>query len=123
MKKVYSTDDEDYRYDNVGDLLDALAENGDLVEGSTYYEIDVEEVDLADYFNVDSILENAEEMLIDDIGEYAEGAFRATQSARTELFNFMQFWADKHLTKSYWKCKGKARAHRVCSIDVAKYKT
>ena len=121
MKKAYSLNDEDYLYDSVGDLLDYLESEGNLVEGTTYYESDIKEVNLADYFNVDSILECAEERLADDIGEHAFGVFGATQSARTELYNLMRSWTEKYLSKECWKCVGKAREYQVSQTDLEKY--
>ncbi len=121
MDKCYSTNDEDFRYTEAGDALDALASDGALVEGATYYEIDTKAVQLADYLSADRMLEAAEERLYDAIGEAAEDAFAANKEAMDELSSLLSAWAEKHLTGHYWKCVGDARELTVTAADVAEY--
>ena len=121
MEKAYSTNDEDYRYGDAGEALQAMADDDALHEGATYYEIDTEAVQLADYLRADRILEAAEESLYDDIGEVAEDAFAANKEAMDELSSLLSAWAEKHLTGHYWKCVGMARELKVTAADVAEY--
>jgi hypothetical protein len=121
MEKAYSTNDEDYRYGDAGEALQAMADDDALHEGATYYEIDTEAVQLADYLRADRILEAAEESLYDDIGEAAEDAFAANAEAMAELSSMLSAWAEKHLSGHYWKCVGKARELKVTAADVAEY--
>ena len=121
MEKAYSTNDEDYRYGDAGEALQAMADDDALHEGATYYEIDTEAVQLADYLRADRILEAAEESLYDDIGEAAEDAFAANAEAMAELSSMLSAWAEKHLSGHYWKRVGKARELKVTAADVAEY--
>ena len=121
MKKAYSTNDEDYRYDDADEALQAMADDDALREGATYYEIDTEAVQLADYLRADRILEAAEESLYDDIGEAAEDAFSANAEAMAELSSMLSAWAEKHLSGHYWKCVGKPRELKVTAADVSEY--
>ena len=121
MEKAYSTNDEDYRYADVSEVLQAMADDGSLVEGATYYEIDTMAVQLSDYLSAERILEAAEESLYDEIGEAAEDAFSANNEAMTELSSLLSAWANKHLSGRYWKCAGKPRELKVTAADVAEY--
>ena len=121
MEKAYSTNDEDYRYTDVDEVLQAMADDDALSEGATYYEVDTEVVQLADYLRADRILEAAEEQLYDDIGEASEDAFYASNEAMAELSLLLSAWADKHLSGRYWKCVGKSRELKVTAADVAEY--
>ena len=121
MEKAYSTNDEDYRYGDAGEALQAMADDDALHEGATYYEIDTKAVQLADYLSADRMLEAAEERLYDAIGEAAKDAFAATSEAMDELSALLSAWAEKHLTGHYWKCVGQARELKCTATDVAKY--
>lgn len=121
MKKAYSTNDEEYIYTDAGEALQAMADDDALHEGATYYEIDTEAVQLADYLSADRMLEAAEERLYDDIGDVSEGAFAANKEAMDELSSLLSAWAEKHLTGHYWKCVGKVRELKVTAADVAEY--
>ena len=121
MGKAYSTNDEEYCYTDVSEVLQALADDDALIEGATYYEVDTETVRLADYLRADRMLEAAEELLYDDIGEASENAFYASNEAMAELASLLSAWADKHLSGHYWKCVGKSRELKVTAADVAEY--
>ena len=121
MEKAYSTNGEKYRYTDADEALQAMADDDALHEGATYYEIDTEAVQLADYLRADRMLEAAEERLYDDIGEAAEDAFAANKEAMDELSSLLSAWANKHLSGHYWKCVGKARELKVTAADVAEY--
>lgn len=121
MEKAYSTNGEEYSYTDAGEALQAMADDDALHEGATYYEIDTEAVQLADYLHADRMLEAAEDRLYDDIGEAAEDAFSASNEAMAELSALLSAWANKHLSGHYWKCVGKARELKVTAADVAKH--
>lgn len=121
MDKAYSTNDAEFNYDSAADALQALADDGELVEGRNYYEIDTAPVSLAEYLEADRILENAGEWIYDDVGEAAEDAFHASKEAEAEWNAFTAAWAEKHLTGRYWKCVGASRVLTVTAEDVAEY--
>ena len=121
MEKAYSTNGEEYSHTDAGEALQAMADDDALHKGATYYEIDTEVVQLADYLRADRMLEAAEERLYDDIGEAGEDAFAANKEAMDELSSLLSVWAEKHLTGHYWKCVGKPRELKVTAADVAEY--
>lgn len=121
MDKAYSINDEEYNYETPGDALDALHDEGRLVEGAIYYEIDTQPVDLADYLEADRILDNAGEWIYDDVGEAGKDAFAVGPEAVAEWDAFTAAWAAKHLPTRCWKCVGKSTELKVTDEDVARY--
>lgn len=121
MDKCYSTDFEEFNYTEAGDALDALANDGLLVEGAIYFECDCEQVALTRYLRADRILEYAADQIYDDVGEASEDAFSASKEAEQELDALLSTWAAKHLTGQYWMCVGKAREIKVTASDVAEH--
>lgn len=121
MDKAYSTNDEEFNYHDASDALQALADDGELVEGRIYYEIDTQPVSLADYLTADRVLEFASDQVHDDVGEAAEGAFYAGKEAEAEWNAFVTAWAEKHLATGLWKCIGSSRELKVTAADVVEY--
>ena len=121
METAYSTDDEDFSYTDVSELLQALADDGELVEGRIYYEADTEQASLTDYLKAERVLENAREWIHDQVGEAAEGAYHASEAAEAEWDAFVSEWAAKHLPVRYWRCVGRSREIKVTAADVAEY--
>lgn len=118
---AYSVDGELFRYETPDEALQALYDDGRLVEGDIYYECDTQEVSLADYLASDCILEFAAESIYDDVGEAAEDAFNATQEGHDELNALIAAWCAKHLAgERYWRCTGREREIMVTAEDVAR---
>lgn len=122
MNKAYSTDNENFCYQEPDEVLDALEGDGRLTEGEVYYEIDTEIVDLADCMIVADVLERAEEQLYDWVGEAAEDVFRVGKEATDELDALIKAWVAKHLAgANVWRCVGKSRELRVTAGDIAAF--
>jgi len=120
MDTAYSTDDEDFRYQEPDEAIDALEGDGRLMEGAVYYEIDTEAVDLAAFMDAEMILENAEDQLYGEVGEAAEDAYAASKEAVAELNALLKAWVAKHLAgTNVWRCVGKSREVYVTAEDVA----
>ena len=119
--KMYSTDGESFYFDTDAEALQALADDGQLEVGASYYEVDFETVYPAEYFRADRILDEAQDMLWGDIGESAEDAFSVPDSARLELDELLTAWANKHFTGHWWRAVGKSRELKVTAEQVAEY--
>lgn len=119
--KAYSLNDEDFRYDTIGDVMNALEDSDDLIVGAEYFEVETEPVNLGEYLDADTMLETAEERAYEELGECAEDAFSVTKEAAEELDAALKSWAAKHLPAGYWKCVGKSRRLTVTAEDVAEY--
>lgn len=121
MEKCYSTNGEDFNYTDVGEVLDAMDNDGNLVEGAVYYEHDSEVVRFTHYLNAARLLEYAEEQLCDEVGEAGEDAFLVGVDATEQLDSLLSAWVAKHLKGQYWRCVGKRREIKVTASDVAEH--
>lgn len=117
----YSTDDESYNHDSLGDLIDSM---DDPQVGSTYFEADgarLKPTDGIDSFTVESILEGMDERIGDELGECYSGDIcrKASPDARAELLASIQAWAEKHIELSnYWKLASKSRKRMLTADDL-----
>lgn len=124
MDKAYSTNDEEYNYTSAAEALQALADDDQLEVGRFYYEMDCKPATTSRYLSADRILENAQEQILDDIGDAADDAFLASKEAEAELDGLLDAWATKHLrVRDYWECVGKSRVLKVTAEDIAEYAT
>ena len=123
MDKAYSTNGEEYRHTSVDEVMQELADDDRLFLGAVYYEMDCEDVGMERYLRAGLILEQAGELIWDEVGDAADDAFVVSREAESELDALLKAWADKHITARYWRCIGKRRELRVTAADVAEYAT
>lgn len=119
MGKCYSTNDEDFCYDDLGDVLDALDCDGRLEVGTVYYEADSQPLTIAKLLRADTLLEQADECGYDLIGESWDNPFSVSKAAEVELQELLNAWAAKHVDVShYYEIVGKSRALQVTEADL-----
>ena len=123
MGKCYSANDEDFIYQDVGELFDALDSDGRLVVGQVYYEADFRNLlpsDLINKHRIGSILEQFDDDLYEKIGEISDNDFyNVTDDAKEELRQLLNTWIEKHVNVSkYWKIVGKSRECVVTAEDL-----
>ena len=123
MGKCYSANDEDFIYQDVGELFDALDSDGGLVVGRVYYEADFRNLlpsDLINKHRIGSILEQFDDDLYEEIGEISDNDFyNVTDDAKEELRQLLNTWIEKHVNVSkYWKIVGKSRERVVTAEDL-----
>ena len=122
MSIAYSLNDEEFRFDNIDEVMECLEDDDKLIVGSVYYAIDTKPVDLAEYLDAADILEQAEERAYDDLGEVAEDAMSVSNDSLDELDAALKAWAAKYLTdRRFWRCVGESRALIVTADDVSNY--
>lgn len=121
MEKAYSTNDEEFNYASAGEALQALADDGELVEGRSYYEIETEPVDMATRLRSRHVLEAAEEWLYEEIGDAAMDTYSVTKEAADEWDAFVEAWAAKHISARCWRCVGHSKRLEVTADDVAEH--
>ncbi|MCR6700894.1 MAG: hypothetical protein NVV68_06980 [Dokdonella sp.] len=123
MTKFYSTNDEDFIYHDVGDVLDALAADGELEAGRIYFEGDFTRIAHSYVLNAAEILERADEILFEEVGETADEQFTsATQASKDELQALLVAWAEKWIGPvNGFMVVGKTRERRVTEEDVKEY--
>ena len=85
MKTYYSTDDENYSHETVGDALDALDSDGRLVVGTIYWAADFLPMEPQQALDAAQVLELADERGYDMIGEAWDNPFSVSRDAQVEL--------------------------------------
>ena len=96
----------EYLFDDWCDLLDEL-EQEELGVGTVYLEGDKVETQVSDYVHmrvIESMLEQFDEWVYEDVGEVADcGFYNVSKEAKEELQEVIQQWAEKHVKLPYWK--------------------
>lgn len=121
--KCYSLDDEEFNCQSVGELIDGCNDR-DLVVGDSYWEADCTSVSARDavpHSAADSLIEDMENRLYDDIGEGVSDAFSGvTPEAKLELDAFLLAWVEKHADlHRFWKIVGKSRELKFTAEDLS----
>ena len=104
-EKCWSLNGEDFFYDWY-DLIDEL-EQEELRVGTEYFEGYKVAVRISDYVNIhgiDSMLEQFDAWVYEDVGEIADCDFyNVSKEAKEELQEVIQQWAEKHVKLPYLK--------------------
>lgn len=120
---VWSTNEEEFRGKDFGDVLDELERDGDLEVGRAIYYGTRVNKDAA-YFmpDTDHILDQAEESAYDFAGEWADDFGRdVPKEARQELEKFLAEWANKHLRVNFYQLED-VKPYTLTAEDVASAK-
>jgi hypothetical protein len=96
--KCWSEDGEVFDCDSLCELLSKF----DLYPGETVYVGDAVTPDPAKWLVMDDILEQMGERARDDCGESADDYPAVDDAAKQELSDFLQAWARKHCTPSFF---------------------
>ena len=103
--KCWSLNGEDF-FDDWFVLIDEL-EQEELGVGTEYFEGDKVAVRSSDYVSIhgiDSMLEQFDAWVYEDVGEIADCDFyNVSKEAKEELQELIQQWAEKHVKLPYWK--------------------
>ena len=100
----YSTNEENFQYESMGDLLDYLDGETEDKIGATYWKGEKVELSHADCIDVDSFLEMCDERAYEEIGEVYDNCFTdVDDAAKEELADIIKTWAKKHVVMRYWK--------------------
>lgn len=119
MKTYYSTDDENYSHETVGDALDALDSDGRLAAGTSYWAADFLPMEPQQALDAAQVLELADERGYDMIGEAWDNPFTVSRDAQVELQTLLDTWAKKHVDVSiYYTMVGKPRHLVVTEADL-----
>jgi hypothetical protein len=121
-KTFYSTNDEIFDKENVGEIIDDLYSDNEVILGINYYSHEFKLVDLKQYLNVDGILEHADEWLYDNVGS-DDGGFDVftdvTKEAKQELSLLLNSWVEKHLSnRNIYEAVGKSTTHIITQDDL-----
>ena len=119
MKTYYSTDDQNYSHETVGDALDALDSDGRLAAGTIYWAADFLPMEPQQALNAAQVLEEADERGYDLIGEAWDNPFSVSRDAQVELQTLLDAWAKKHVDVSIYSTRvGRPRQLKVTDADL-----
>lgn len=101
----YSTDEEFYRHDSMGELLDYIdGETDEDKIGATYWRGEKVELTHAECIDIDSFLETCDERAYEEIGEIYDNCFTdVTDDEKKELRGLIEEWAKRCVNMRYWK--------------------
>ena len=100
----YSTDEEIFSYESMGDLIDEITFNTEDPIGATYWRGEKVELTHAECIDIDSLLENCDERASEEIGEIYDNCFtEVTIEEKQELHDLIADWAKKRVNIRYWK--------------------
>ena len=119
---LYSTDNENFSYDDFDSLLDAMADNDALHAGAVYFEADARTMTPDDIIgDCESLLERWDELLYEEVGEEADNPFIVLPAAaKQELADLIRGWMEKHVDLSNWAVfVGKSRECVLTAADIA----
>jgi hypothetical protein len=100
----YSTDEELFNHESMGELLDYLdGETTDKI-GATYWRGEKVELTHKDCIDVENFLEHCDEQAYEEIGEVYDNCFTdVDDDAKNELGDLLLEWAKKRVNIRYWK--------------------
>ena len=116
----YSTNEEFFNYDSVGDAIDELRGKLDESEliGASYWRGEKKELTHAECIDVGSFLEQCDERAYEEIGEIYDNCFTDVgDDAKNELSDLILAWAKKHVNIRYWKV-GNVQECKVTAEDL-----
>ena len=107
-EKCWSVNGEEF-FDDWCRLIEELQdyEYDEIPIGTEYFEADKVDVKVGDYVNMHgivSMLEQFDDWVYEEVGEYADCDFyNVPHDAKMELQGLIQTWAEKHVKLPYWK--------------------
>lgn len=117
----YGNDDENFPYEGIGELIDAIQSDRDIEVGDTFYVHEFRRVEADDLFDVDTILDRAECRLDDIVGEnYDDQLCRSvTKTAQENLHKFLEEWFKANVPyEKYWIPIGKSTEMKFTAEDL-----
>lgn len=100
--KCYSRNGEEFNHTELSDLLEEMAGDGDLNEGAEYWEAEARHMEAADFFDAETVIENAAERAYEEGGDYAEDFGDVSKEAVAELDALLTAWANKHCSVNFY---------------------
>lgn len=116
---VYSTDEEDFSIESVGDLIDHLGSDGVDLVGQIYWSGERVKKPASTYFAgcAMSLLDGARDLAYQESEHAEDFCDYVTPEARAELDAMIKAWADKHVEVDFWTVTN-VKEHRLTAEDL-----
>lgn len=99
--EAWSTNNEDFRYSSLEDLIDS--NSGELAVGQTIYVGEGRRPKLSEFCDANDVIEQMQNRGYDIGDEYADGFMDdISPDAKTELDGFLKSWMEKHVTINFY---------------------
>lgn len=98
----YSANEEEFRYDSLGDLIDEMSGDPEGIVGRTYYRGIATKHAASYYFNVERLLEDMAESAYDVAGEFSEDFTDLSDEKQEELRKLVSAWVDANMPVTFW---------------------
>ena len=116
----YSTDEELFNFESVGDVIDELRckLDGSELIGASYWRGEKKELTHAECIDNGSLLEQCDERAYEEIGKIYNYYFTNTNNdTKNKLNDLILAWTKKHVNIRYWKV-GKVQECKVTAEDL-----
>lgn len=100
--KCWSADEENFNYEDLGELLDSCDE---LVPGDTVYEGDAIPPNPARLCTAIDVLDVIDNRAYEIGGEHADGCASVSAEAEAELNVLLAAWIQKHCHLNFWQVR------------------
>lgn len=100
IRECWSTDEETYNYDSLGELLDC---NSELEAGTVVFVGHAVDHDPTSWFDADQVIDAIADAAYGEAREHAEGYPDVTDEAKAELQTFLDAWITKHCTPAFYR--------------------
>lgn len=117
---AWSTNQEDFNHQSLGEALESLDNDGDLTEGRIIWFGECVRPDPTKYICAADILETIGNAAYDDGGEHAEDYPTVSNQAEAKLDAFLSAWLTKHCQPNFWMVEN-VKEYIVTAADVAEY--
>jgi hypothetical protein len=115
IRECWSTDEETFNYDTLGELLDC---NDELTAGSVVYMGHAADHDPTAWFSADHVIGALGEAAYDEAGEHAQDYPDVSEEAKAELQTLLDAWVTKYCTPTFYRVEN-VREYVLTEEDVA----
>lgn len=115
MKTYYSTNNIVFYYDNIADLFSYLDDTKRLHTGTPYWEACCTPIHISQFLNAENVLEMANDLGYDEIGEIWDNHFDVSRQAKQELQSILEEWASRYVDVSQFLILASEPRRRVVS--------
>ncbi len=99
---TYSADGEDFRFQGLGELIDHLEGDEELVPGRVVYVGDAVQSPASSFFDIDRLEEDMAERAYDEAGEHADVFPNFSKEQSAELSALICAWLDQNTQVHFW---------------------
>ena len=117
---AWSADNEEFKFDSLGEVLEYLYKNDELHVGRIVYFGTPSRPKPDSFIKADNILDMIGDNAYDFAGEYASDFPDVGEDAKRELGDFLSQWCNKHLDVTFYQMT-RVQEYAIKAEDLADY--